>query len=99
MLVSVDLESVCIHLDKDEMMNKMKKYMLEKIVAWLVGGSLFEDIKQVVVTLMNSEMPGERKREIALRRIKAMAADSATFMLNLAIEAAVVVLKQESNKS
>ena len=28
-------------------MNKMKKYMLEKIVAWLVGGSLFEDIKQV----------------------------------------------------
>ena len=76
-------------------MDKIKTYTLNKVIAWLLGGELFNQIKSIVAALMDSEMPSEQKREIAYRRAKKAAQGVASFMINLAIEAAVFILKAQ----
>jgi hypothetical protein len=60
---------------------------------------LFRQIKDIVAGLMDTDEPGEKKREEAIKKAKQMAGGVANFLLNLAIEAAVYVLKTKQKKS
>lgn len=76
----------------------MKNYMLNKIISWIVGGDLFEKIKEIVLGLFDADMPGNEKRERALKQLQEIGASAAEFLLNLGIEAAVYLVKQEQGK-
>ncbi len=77
----------------------MKDYMLDKVITWLLGGDFFRQVKDIVFGLSDSDIPGEEKRKIAGEKAKALLGDTANFVVNLAIEAAVYLLKQRSLKA
>jgi len=79
-------------------MNQFKTYFLDKTIAWLIGGDLFNGIKEIVAGLMDANMSGEEKRKKAYAAAKRLAGKTATFVVNLAIEAAVFILKQRAQK-
>lgn len=72
--------------------------MLDKAIAWLIGGSLFKDVKNIVAGLFEEDKPGDEKRKDAFDQIKKVAGSTASFLINLAIEAAVVILKAKYEK-
>lgn len=75
-----------------------KTYMLNKVIEWLVGGAFFNQIKDIVNGLGTSSATGAEKREIAISKAKKLAGSTATFLINLAIEAAVFMLKDQASK-
>ena len=75
-----------------------KTYMINKAVGWLVGGSFFTQIKGIVATLAGEDKTGDQKRASAIKQAKTLAGDTASFLINLAIEAAVVILKSKASK-
>jgi hypothetical protein len=77
----------------------MKNYMLDKVITWLLGGDLFGKIKDIVLGLSRVDVPGEEKRKIAAEKAKLALSETANFLINLAIEAAVYLLKQEALKA
>jgi len=79
-------------------MANFKTYVLDKTITWLLGGDLFSKIKEIVAGLMDQGIPGDKKREIAERRAKELFGDIATFVVNLAIEAAVFILKSRQSE-
>ena len=76
----------------------MKSYMLNKVISWLLGGSFFNDVKEIVAGLSASNVPGSEKRRIAVEKAKKLAGVTAVFAINLAIEAAVYLLKEQALK-
>jgi len=76
----------------------MKSYMLNKVIAWLLGGDFFNSIKDIVLALSSSNVPGSEKRKIAIEKAKKIAGTTAMFAINLAIEAAVFLLKEQAAK-
>jgi len=78
-------------------MSKIKAFALEKIVKWLLGGELFQGIKEIVDGLMDANIPSAEKRNLAFRKAQVIAAGAASFMVNLAIEAAVYILKAKQS--
>jgi len=76
----------------------MKKYLLDKIIAWLVGGSLYSAITDIVRSLVDEDLTGEEKQKAAKERAKELGQDTKTFLLNLAIEASVATLALEKTK-
>jgi hypothetical protein len=79
-------------------MNSVKNYMLDKALTWILGGDLFLRIKKIVEGLLDVNIPGSEKRNIAIRDAKLLGADIANFILNLGIEAAVYLLKEKQAK-
>jgi hypothetical protein len=77
----------------------MKTFVLDKTISWLLGGQLFAQVKEIVSGLADQDVPGDKKREEAIAKAKEMLGDTATFMVNLAIEAAVYILKEQQKKS
>jgi len=80
-------------------MEALKTYVLDKVVAWVLGGSMFNQIKDIVSSLSNMDVPGDVKREQALKQLKMLGYDTATFLINLGIEAAVFLLKEKQSKA
>jgi len=76
----------------------MKNYMLDKIITWLLGGDLFKKIKDIVLGLSRTDVSGDEKRKIATEQAKLALGETANFLINLAIEAAVYLLKQKTSK-
>lgn len=76
----------------------MKDFVLTKVMSWLIGGEFFQSVRDIVAGLARTDIPGSEKREIALKRVSALAGTTATFVLNLAIEAAVYLLKLQTEK-
>jgi len=76
----------------------MKTYLLNKVIAWLLGGDVFNKIKEIVYGLADVDAPGDKKREIAMKQAKELFGDIATFAINLAIEAAVFILKSQAGE-
>lgn len=73
------------------------KWLLEKVMNYVVGKDIFGKIKQLVADVaLNSEMTGAEKKEKVLADAKEIGQDFASHMLNLAIEAAVMLLKDKS---
>ncbi len=77
----------------------MKDFLLNRVINWMVGGELFTQIKEIVTGLGEEDVPGEEKRATAKRRILAIGTSVSTFLVNLAIEAAVVLLKSKQAKA
>lgn len=74
----------------------MKSYALDKLIKWLIGGELFNSIKEMVASVADANLSGDEKRTKVLDEAKSIAGKTATFLLNLAIEAAVTLLKSKS---
>ena len=73
----------------------IKLTVLDKVVNWLVGGTLFQAVKDSVTAINNKELTGEEKRAVVFAEIKELFADAATVFVNLAIEVAVILLKEK----
>jgi len=69
--------------------------MITKLTSWLIGRVNFNMIKDVVSGLMHSSMSGAEKRAAAIKRIKVLEIDVATFLINLAVEVSVMYLKEK----
>lgn len=61
--------------------------MLRKAVAKLLGLD-WEFVQTSVKTLMTSELSGEEKRRLALAQLRMVGVETATWLLNAAIEVA-----------
>lgn len=70
-----------------------KLFFLNNIIKWLIGGDVFNFIREAVEAVNDSSLTGEQKRAKVLADAKAMFGSVATFLVNLAIEAAVTSLK------
>ena len=76
----------------------IKLTILEKITQWLVGGSLFEFVQETVNIVNNEDLTGSEKRDKVFREAKELFSDVATIFVNLAIEVAVLLLKEKIGK-
>ena len=71
----------------------LKLFFLNNIIKWLIGGELFNYIRSWVEVVNNEDLTGEEKRAKVLAEVKKLGGTVATFLVNLAIEAAVTSLK------
>ena len=72
----------------------MWTWLLEKVMNYIVGKDVFGTISRLVETVgLNAELSGSEKREKVVSEVKALGTDFASHMLNLAIEAAVALMK------
>jgi hypothetical protein len=76
----------------------VKKYIFSKFAKWLIGGDLFDAIKEIVAVYMDSSLDGATKRELVKKRVREFAKDTSEFIINLGIELAVYQLKKWSEK-
>tara|TARA_R110000772_G_scaffold5454_9_gene19556 strand:- start:506 stop:754 length:249 start_codon:yes stop_codon:yes gene_type:complete len=72
-----------------------KLSVLNKIVEWLVGGEVFEFVKNLVATINDSALTGEQKRAQTFTQTRQIFGSLATVLINLAIEVAVLLLKSK----
>ena len=74
---------------------EFKLLILKKTVEWLVGGDLFGFIQKEVEIINDEDLTGEEKRKRVHEEAKRFFGDTATFFINLAIEVAVILLKDK----
>ena len=74
----------------------MWKWLLKQVMGFIVGRDVFGKIQTLVSDVaLNEKLSGSQKKEKVLKEAKDLGKDFATHMLNLAIEAAVVLLKSK----
>lgn len=71
----------------------MKKILIDRFAAFLLGSDLWGKAQGIVKILENDEMTGEQKRSQALQMLENMGLAALGFLLNLAIELAVAKLR------
>jgi len=77
----------------------MWKWLLDKVMNYIIGKDVFGKIKDLVNNVaLNNELSGAQKREKVIAEAKELGTDFASHMLNLAIEAAVVLMKEKATK-
>lgn len=76
-------------------MNNFKEMMLKKIVAWLVGGELFDFIRSTVKSINDSDKTGAEKREYVQIQARKFTGKAVSVLINIAIETAVLLLKNK----
>lgn len=76
-------------------MEEIKLTMLEKLVAWLTGGQAYRQIKAVVETFMDADIPGEEKRKKVQSIVMPLFHSVSSVIINIAIEVAVAALRKE----
>ena len=74
-------------------MESIKIKLLENVIGWLTGGGAYLMIKSVVDQFMNEEMSGEDKKKAVKAILMPVLATISGVLLNLAIEIAVLALK------
>ena len=72
----------------------IKYIVLERVVKWLIGGELFDFVREMVEIVNDSNMTGEQKRKIVQKRTMQMFGSTLEVFINLAIEVAVIILKE-----
>ena len=73
-----------------------KSTVLERITKWIVGGDLFTFIQKEVNIVANRKLSSEEKRTQVIENAKDFASSSAMFMINLALEVSVTILKRKA---
>lgn len=74
----------------------MNKWLLEKVMNYLVGRDVFGQVKRLVAEVaLNSALSGAEKKAKVLEGLKDIGEDLANHLINLAIEAAVALLKDK----
>ena len=72
-----------------------KLMMLENIVKWLTSADLMNNVKQMVFNASNKNMTGAEKRQYVFDEAMRFFGEFSVVFINLAIEVAVLVLKQK----
>ena len=72
----------------------IKIIVLERAVKWLVGGELFDFVVETVAAVNNSKISNDAKRAYVQNKAKALFGSALSVFINLAIEVAVIVLKE-----
>lgn len=73
-------------------------FLLERFSKWLVGGVAFESSKRITGTLENADLKGYEKKEIAKDELKKLGYSLTSFLLNSAIELAVIYIGLQAGK-
>jgi len=74
----------------------MWQWLLEKVMNYMVGKDVFGKVKNLVLKVaLDESITGSEKREVVLTEAKDMGIDFAAHMLNLTVEAAVTLLKEQ----
>ncbi len=71
----------------------MKNYLLNSLMAALVGFKFFDSVKDIVAGLGDENITGAEKRRIAEVKVKKLFNEAKPFIINFAIEAAVYLFK------
>lgn len=71
----------------------MKKLLLDRLAAYLLGGKVWKDIQHVVAIVESPDLSGSEKRARALEVIGKLGIDLAAFLINLGIEMAVAKVR------
>ena len=66
---------------------------VRKLTQWLVGSSIFGQIEQVVLGVMDLDKTGEEKKQIVLSKLKVLGLGLSKSLTNLAIEVSVSYYK------
>lgn len=75
----------------------MKTWLLAQIMQYLVGKDVFGQIQKLVAEVaFNTTLSGSEKRAKVLEGLKGIADGLASHLINLAIEAAVTLLKSKT---
>ena len=78
--------------------NTIKAYILERTVKWIVGGELFDQVKNLVLAYASENIPGDEKRKKVLEQVKLIRGNISNFVVNLVIETAVFIIKTYGDK-
>jgi len=72
----------------------MWNWLLEKVMNYIVGADVFGQVQKMVAEVATDDkLSGSEKKDKVLADAKDLGADFASHMLNLAVEAAVTLLK------
>ena len=75
----------------------MNKWLLEKVMNYLVGKDVFGRVQRLVAEVaLSTTLSGSEKKAKVLEGLKDIGEDLATSLINLAIEAAVTLLKEKA---
>jgi len=77
---------------------EIKKFILEQTIKWIAGKEVYDSIKRIVESLMDTKMDGDKKRQIALQNIKHLGLQASSFVINLTLETVVFLLKNQISK-
>jgi len=72
-----------------------KLAILDRVTKWLVGGELFNFVKQVVDIANTKDYTSEEKREYVQSEVLKFFSTTGMVIVNLAIEVAVMILKSK----
>jgi hypothetical protein len=75
----------------------LKTTVISSFASFLLGSTIFERIKAVILRQDGKELTGAEKRHAALMEIKEIGIDIAGWLINLGIELAVAWLRTKSN--
>ena len=75
-----------------------KLFILENIAKWLLGGDLMDFVKNEVEIINNKDISGEEKRDWVINEAKTFFADASIYLINFAIEVAVLILKAQTGE-
>ncbi len=74
----------------------MKTWLLSQVMGYLVGKDVFAQVQKLVLeTALDTTLSGAEKRAKVLAGLKNVGEGLATHLLNLAVEAAVALLKSK----
>lgn len=75
----------------------MWKWLLRRVMNYMIGADVFGKIQTLVSEVaFNDSLSGAEKREKVIEEAKNLGEDFASHMLNLAVEAAVTLMKEEA---
>jgi len=74
----------------------MWKWLLKKVMGYMIGADVFGQIQEIVAGVaLDDSLSGAEKREQVVEQAKNMGKDFASHMLNLAVEAAVTLMRED----
>ena len=73
-------------------------FLLDKLAKYLVGGVPFESAKRVAADLDNKDLTGAEKKEAAKKELISFGYSLSSFLLNSAIELAVIYIGAKAGK-
>ena len=75
----------------------MWTWLLQKVMNYIVGKDVFGQVQTLVAEIATDDkLSGSEKKDKVLAEAKDLGEDFASHMLNLAVEAAVTLLKEKS---
>lgn len=77
---------------------KIKPFVIERFAKFLLGGSVFTAIQQIVSVAEQTELSGDEKRKYAFNQIVQIGYDLADWLVNLGIELAVAWLNERVSR-